>query len=105
MSVEFLEFKQFLYNSEGWGIEEAYRAFGEQMSIYRDLGFLETHTGRVWLVESWSRKLYDVISSMENTRVLSESRFFDTYQNHEYIIILIEMENYYEKNYDYNTSL
>lgn len=81
--------KQFFYNSEHWGVEEAYKAFGPQMKTCEDDTFLEECSDRIWVV-GYGDTAYNLLFNNENYIKLEEKDFDTTYQGDHYKIMLIE---------------
>lgn len=81
--------KQYFYNSEHWGVEEAYKAFGPQMEVCNDEMFLDKCSDRIWLV-GYGDNIYNMLFNNDKYRKVEERDFQTKYQNNFYKIILIE---------------
>ena len=100
MSAKFPQYKQYFYNAEDWGVEEAYKAFGPAMQTYTTDDFLndEECQGRIWLVlDFYKVDYFNEKFNNENYRVLAKKQYFTKYNKEkaqnketEYNIYLIE---------------
>ena len=103
MSAKFPQYKQYFYNAEDWGVEEAYKAFGPAMQTYTTDDFLndEECQGRIWLVlDFYKVDYFNEKFNNENYRVLAKIQYFTKYNKEkaqnketEYNIYLIEKIN------------
>lgn len=88
-AVFFEDNKQYFYNSEHWGVEEAYKAFSPQMKTCEDDEFLKECGDRIWLV-GYGDNIYNLLFNNEKYEKISEKRIDTKYQNNSYNIILVE---------------
>lgn len=103
MAAKFPQYKQYFYNAEDWGVEEAYKAFGPAMQTYITDDFLndEECQGRIWLVlDFYKVDYFNEKFNNENYRVLAQKQYFTKYNKEkaqnketEYNIYLIEKIN------------
>lgn len=103
MVAKFPQYKQYFYNAEDWGVEEAYKAFGPAMQTYTTDDFLndEECQGRIWLVlDFYKVDYFNEKFNNENYRVLAKKQYFTKYNKEkaqnketEYNIYLIEKIN------------
>lgn len=103
MAAKFPQYKQYFYNAEDWGVEEAYKAFGPAMQTYTTDDFLndEECQGRIWLVlDFYKVDYFNEKFNNENYRVLAKKQYFTKYNKEkaqnketEYNIYLIEKIN------------
>lgn len=103
MSAKFPQYKQYFYNAEDWGVEEAYKAFGPAMQTYTTDDFLndEECQGRIWLVlDFYKVDYFNEKFNNDNYRVLAKKQYFTKYNKEkaqnketEYNIYLIEKIN------------
>ncbi len=103
MAAKFPQYKQYYYNAEDWGVEEAYKAFGPAMQTYTTDDFLndEECQGRIWLVlDFYKVDYFNEKFNNENYRVLAQKQYFTKYNKEkaqnketEYNIYLIEKIN------------
>lgn len=88
MSILFPNNKQYFFNYENWDVEEAYKAFGPQMETVRSLDFLDDYKGRIWILVSDDKKIYD---ELENINIIKETKTFSLdYHSLKYNIMLVE---------------
>lgn len=90
VSLYFTNNKQIYYNPSNWGVEEAYKAFGEQLKIYTNTDFLNECTGRVWIIDNQNSDYYNKIFNNENFRVVSKKVINTKYKGYVYNLILVE---------------
>ena len=103
MAAKLPQYKQYYYNAEDWGVEEAYKAFGPAMQTYTTDDFLndEECQGRIWLVlDFYKVDYFNEKFNNENYRVLAQKQYFTKYNKEkaqnketEYNIYLIEKIN------------
>lgn len=86
----FKENKQYFYNGENWGVEEAYKAWAPQMETYITTDFLEKCTGRVWIIDSQGNEFYNEMFNNKDFKFISTEHFEQKYQNYIYNITLVE---------------
>lgn len=84
---------QYYYNSENWGVEEAYKAFAPQMTTYVTDDFMDELTGRVWIVDGWSDWFYQTHFNNENYKFITQAEFATGYQGYHYVFTLVEKNN------------
>ena len=100
IAAKFPQYKQYFYNAENWGVEEAYKAFGPGMQTYTTDDFLndEECQGRIWLIlDFYKVDYYNEKFNNENYRLLAQKQYFTKYNKEkaenketEYNIYLIE---------------
>ena len=90
VTVNFKDNKTYFYNSQNWGVEEAYRAFGPNYETVVTKDFIENCNDRIWIIEDVSgSSVNDVIEDTEY-KVVSEEQFFTEYHGYTYKITLVE---------------
>ncbi len=83
--------KQYFYNYEHWTVEEAYKAFAPQMETIETLDKIDDYSGRIWVIDNTSNKMYDIISKYENINVIKKQENLITpYKDTTWVISLIE---------------
>lgn len=92
VSLYFTNNKQIYYNPSNWGVEEAYKAFGEQLKIYTNTDFLNECTGRVWIIDNQNSDYYNKIFKNENFKVISQKVINTKYKGYVYNLILVDKE-------------
>ncbi len=90
VSLYFKDNKQFYYNPSNWGVEEAYKAFGEQLKIYTNTDFLNECTGRVWIIDNQNSDYYNKVFNNDNFKVVSQKNINTKYKGYVYNMILVE---------------
>lgn len=100
IAAKFPQYKQYFYNAENWGVEEAYKAFGPGMQTYITDDFLndEECQGRIWLIlDFYKVDYYNEKFNNKNYRLLAQKQYFTKYNKEkaenketEYNIYLIE---------------
>ena len=86
----FTDKKQYFYNKEDWGVEEAYKAWAPQLETCVTTEFLENCTGRIWVIGSWNNSCFEELFDNENFKLISNEYFNTKYQNYQYNITLVE---------------
>lgn len=83
--------QQYFYNAEHWSVEEAYKAFAPQMKTIESLDEIQNHTGRIWIIDNTSNKMFDIISEKMNINKIKEKQEIITpYKNTTWVISLVE---------------
>lgn len=90
VSLYFTNNKQFYYNPSNWGVEAAYRAFGDQMTIYTNTDFLNECTGRVWIMDGENSDYYNKVFNNDNFKEISRKAIKVGYEDYYYNMILVE---------------
>ena len=90
VSLNFKNHKQFYYNPSNWGVDAAYRAFGDQLKIYTNTDFLNECKGRVWVIDGEDEGLYNRLFNNENYRIVSKKLIRTEYEKYVYNMILVE---------------
>lgn len=88
----FTQNKQYFYNKENWGVEEAYKAWAPQMKTCINSDFLEELeecSGRIWVIGAWNNSCYEELFNNENYQYISNNYFETKYQNYPYNITLV----------------
>ena len=89
----FPENKQYFYNGAHWDVEEAYKAYGPGMeTIYNYEDILKDYHGRIWLIDSEGRGLYNEFPKEGIKTIVEPIEFKTKYQNYIYTIVLLEKE-------------
>lgn len=92
-AVNFKDYKQYFYNPENWGVEEAYKAYSPQMDTYVTTDFIETLGNRVWLIDDDQSALYDTTFKDRNDyKMISSKEFKADYHNLTFNIYLLEKQ-------------
>ena len=90
ISLYFTDNKQIFYNPQNWGVEEAYRAFGDQLEIHTNTDFLNECTGRVWVIDSDNFDYYNKVFNNEDFKIISRQTIKTGYEDYTYNMTLIE---------------
>ena len=93
ISLYFTDNKQVFYNPQNWGVDAAYRAFGDQLKIYTNTDFLNECTGRVWVIDSENMEYYNKVFNNGEFNIISKKSIKVGYENYSYNMILIERVN------------
>lgn len=93
IAVNFPNNKQYYYNIEDWGVQEAYKAFGPQMDTYITADFMNELSGRIWIIDGWSDSCYQSLFNNEEYKYISQESFETDYQGDHYVITLVEKVN------------
>ena len=90
IAVNFPNNKQYYYNAENWGVEEAYKAFAPQMSTYVTTEFMNELSGRIWIIDGWSDTCYKSLFDNDEYTYISQQSFETDYHDYHYTITLVE---------------
>ncbi|MBR3720850.1 MAG: glycosyltransferase family 39 protein [Clostridia bacterium] len=90
VALNFTSNKQFYYNPSNWGVEAAYRAFGDQLTIYTNTDFLNECNGRIWIIDSENSDYYNKVFNNENYKEISRKLIKTGYEDYTYNMILVE---------------
>lgn len=90
IAVNFKENKQYYYNEQDWGVQEAYKAFGPQMDTYITPDFIKELSGRIWIVDGVYDECYQKYFNNEQYKFINQQSFSDKYHEYNYTITLVE---------------
>lgn len=90
IAVNFKENKQYYYNEQDWGVQEAYKAFGPQMDTYITSDFIKELSGRIWIVDGVYDECYQKYFNNEQYKFINQQLFSDKYHEYNYTITLVE---------------
>lgn len=90
ITIYFPEYQQYFYNPENWGVEEAYKALGENMKIVVDTAFLQELDGRIWIMDKADKSLYNELFNNEEYTLISENMIYTDYYGYAINMILVE---------------
>lgn len=90
IALNFTDNKQIYYNPSNWGVEEAYRAFGDQMKIYTNTDYLNECNGRVWIIDNENSDHYNKSFNNDEYRLISRKLVHTKYEKYLYNMILVE---------------
>ena len=86
----FKENKQYFYNKENWGVEEAYKAWAPQMETCVTTDFLKNSIGRIWVIGAWNNSCYEELFNNEEYNFIFNKKYETKYQNYPYNLTLVE---------------
>ena len=86
----FLDYKQYFYNPEDWGVVEAYKIWAPQMETYITTDFLENCTGRIWIIDSEGNGFFNDLFNNPNYNHISTEIFETKYRAYTFNITLVE---------------
>jgi uncharacterized membrane protein len=90
IAVNIKDNKQYYYNEQDWGVQEAYKAFGPQMDTYITSDFINELSGRIWIIDGISDECYQKYFNNEQYKFISQQSFSAKYHEYNYIITLVE---------------
>lgn len=93
IAVYFTENKQYFYNPEDWNVEEAYKAFGNQMEVCINSDSIKKLEGRIWIIDKLDKSLYNELFNNEEYKLISEKEFITAYHDYSMNMILVEKIN------------
>lgn len=86
-TVSFPNHKVIFYNHYYWSVDDAYKAFGEQVDVYRGLESFDDYTGRIWVS---GNKVEEYITSFEGTELICEKQLHTDYYDYNMYVKLYE---------------
>ena len=90
IAIYFPEYKQYFYNPENWGVEEAYKALGNYMKTVVNTEFLQELDGRIWVMDKADKSLYNELFNNEYYTLISENMIYTDYYGYAINMILVE---------------
>lgn len=90
IAIYFPEYKQYFYNPENWGVEEAYKALGDNMKTVVNTEFLQELDGRIWVMDKADKSLYNELFNNEEYTLISENMIYTDYYGYAINMILVE---------------
>ena len=90
IAIYFPEYEQYFYNPENWGVQEAYKAFGDHMKTVVNTDFLQELDGRIWLIDTDKKALYNELFNNDEYSVISEKMIWTDYHGYALNMILVE---------------
>lgn len=91
ISANYPNNKQYFWNQENWNVEEAYKAFGENMKTVSNLDELKDYKGRILVVNVDNYNISEVIQEeYENVKVLDKKAFKTQYKKINYTFSMLE---------------
>ena len=90
VAVWFPDNRQYFYNEGNWGVEEAYKAFGENYSTEVTTDFLDELSGRIWIIDKADKPLYNKLFNNDKYTVISEKLQYTGYHWYCLNMILVE---------------
>ena len=93
VSLQYTDHKQYYYNPSNWGVEEAYKAFGNQLKIYTNEDFLNDLNGRIWIVDTENSSYYNKLFNNENYKLISNKLIKTEYEGYVYNLYLVKKLN------------
>ena len=92
ISANLPEYTQYFYDKEHWNVEEAYKAYGPNMTTVYDLSFLDDYTGRIWLINAGNNVLLEQVEEKygEAVQLVSQQNFSVKYKKYQYTFNLVE---------------
>lgn len=93
VSANMTEIEQYFYDGAYWNVDEAYKAFGPNMTIVHDLEILKEYKGRIWTVNSSNYAIADEIVEKYNAKIIEQVHYRTEYkEKYEYTFCLLEIE-------------
>ncbi len=90
VGLYFTENKQIYYNPTNWRVEEAYKAFGNQLKVYLDKSFVNECNGRVWIIDSEDENCYNDLFNNDGFEYISSKLVKTEYSSYIYNMILVQ---------------
>ena len=93
IGLKFDQNKKYFYNPSHWDVEEAYKAFGEQLKVCTSTDFYQEFPNRIWIIDSPNADYYNEMFNNEQYRLVCQYYTKVKYEDYDYNIILIEKVN------------
>lgn len=93
VAVNFPKNNQYFYNEDNWGVEEAYKAFGDNYHTEVNREFFKELSNRIWIVDGLEDHCYQTYFNNDEYRLISQEKYETTYHGYSYIITLVEKNN------------
>ena len=91
LSANFPQCMQYFYDKQNWRVEEAYKAFGTNMTYVYNLDFLKDYEGRIWIIDMGNYELYEQTKQeYEKINLIKQVNFDTKYQTYRYNLSLVE---------------
>ena len=91
LSANFPQYTQYFYDKQNWCVEEAYKAFGPNMTYVYNLEFLKDYEGRIWIIDMGNYELYEQTKQeYEKINLIKQVNFDTKYQTYRYNLSLVE---------------
>lgn len=90
ITIYFPEYQQYFYNPENWGVEEAYKALGDNLKIVVDTNLIQELEGRIWIMDKADKSLYNELFNNEDYTLISEKMIYTDYYGYAINMILVE---------------
>ncbi|MGN0480295.1 MAG: glycosyltransferase family 39 protein [Lachnospiraceae bacterium] len=89
-TLEYPQHTTIFYNRDGWGVDDAYRAFGKKFYSVRNLDMLDKFNGRIWLINS--DKMIEDFEKIGKVKILDEFEVNMRYKNNNFVVRLLELK-------------
>ena len=90
-SANFPQYKQYFYDKQNWCVEEAYKAFGPNMTYVYNLDFLKDYKGRIWIIDMGNYDLLEQAQKEYNgIELIKQAKYNTKYQTYQYNLTLVE---------------
>lgn len=89
--VKYPDVQKYFWDREHWNVEEAYRAFGPNMTTIYDLDELKDFSGRIWAINSDDYSVADAIEEELGGKVIEKAKFVTKYRDNKYTFCLLEV--------------
>lgn len=90
IAAHFPKNEQYFYNEANWGVEEAYKALGDNYHTEVDGDFIKDLSDRIWIVDGLDDHCYQTYFNNDDYNFISQEKYETTYHGYSYIITLVE---------------
>ena len=88
--VKYPDVQKYFWDREHWNVEEAYRAFGPNMTTIYELDELEDFSGRIWAINSDDYSVAEAVEKELGGKVIEKAKFVTKYRDNKYTFCLLE---------------
>lgn len=90
IGIYFPKNQQYFFNEEDWGVEEAYKAFGDNYHTEVTDDFIKNLSGRIWIIDGSNNYCYNTYFNNDEYNIISQKEYTTTYHDLKYLITLVE---------------
>ncbi len=92
ISMQLIDNPNCFFDGGNWNVDEAYKAFGKDLKIIKNLDEIKDYEGRMWVIDSSDFNIYREIEEKygDKIKLIKQEKFSIEYHLYQYSISLIE---------------
>lgn len=92
ISMQLIDNPNCFFDGGNWNVDEAYKAFGKDLKIIKNLDEIKDYEGRMWVIDSSDFNIYREIEEKygEKINLIKQERFSIEYHLYQYSISLVK---------------